>query len=288
MTHTPVRRSLYGMKPASLLLALLLIPLSGVVRADLMLYPTRIVLEQDRNAAQVELINNGRESATYRISLVNRRMSESGEMLEIDTPRPDERFADPLLRYAPRQVTLAPGASQTIRMMVDLPPQLATGEYRSHLQFDRLPPPSGASSIESALTLGDRQIGVRLTPLIGASIPVIVRHGETSATVKLSDLRLDQHQESGLPLLMMVLHRSGNRSVYGDITVSFIPQHGPAQQVGGAGGVAVYTPNAVRRATLLLEPPPGLKLERGRLQVSYRERAEDGGRLLAEAQLALP
>src|SRR5690606_15907462 len=211
MTSISIHRSLYRMKPAPLLLALLLIPLAGVVRADLMLYPTRIVLEQDRRAAQVELINNGDESATYRIRLVNRRMSESGEMLEIDTPQPGERFADSLLRYSPRQVTLPPGASQTIRMMADLPEQLATGEYRSHLQFDRLPPPSGASSIETALTLGDRQIGVRLTPLIGASIPVIVRHGETSATVKLSALKLELHQESGLPLLMMELHRSGTQ-----------------------------------------------------------------------------
>ncbi len=277
-----------AMRTYSFLLTILLTLHALPAHADLMLYPTRIVLAEATQAAQVELINNGQETATYRISLVNLRMSETGEFAAANPPSPDERFADRMLRYSPRQVTLPPGASQTIRMMADLPERLPAGEYRSHLQFDRLPPPSGSSSIETALTLGDRQIGVRLTPLIGASIPVILRHGETSASVSLSSLELSVHQESGLPLLSMELQRSGNQSVYGDITVSFVPRDGQAQTIGSAGGVAVYTPNSVRRASLLLQPPQGLKLQDGSLQVSYQERAEDGGHVLAEAQLALP
>jgi P pilus assembly chaperone PapD len=34
--------------------------------ADLMLHPTRLVFERNQRAAQVDLINNGTESATYR------------------------------------------------------------------------------------------------------------------------------------------------------------------------------------------------------------------------------
>ena len=283
-----LRRSMLGMKPHSFLLFLVLLAGSWPAHADLMLYPTRIVLEGQQRAAQVELINNGDQSATYRISLVNRRMTETGEFTEVTQPSRDERFADSMLRYSPRQVRLEPGASQTIRLMADLPDQLPAGEYRSHLQFDRLPPPSGSSSIETALPLGDRQIGVRLTALIGASIPVIVRHGQTMAEVSLSSLQLSRHGGSGLPLLAMELHRSGNQSVYGDITVTFVPAQGEPQTIGNAGGVAVYTPNSLRRASLLLQPPAGLALERGELHVSYRERPENGGRLLAEARLQLP
>ena len=288
MNAAHLQRSMPAMRTHSFLMAALLALHALTAHADLMLYPTRIVLAGDTQAAQVELINNGQETATYRISLVNLRMGETGEFTAANPPLPDERFADRMLRYSPRQVTLAPGASQTIRMMADLPERLPTGEYRSHLKFDRLPPPSGSSSIETALSLGDRQIGVRLTPMIGASIPVILRHGDTSASVSLSGLALDTHQESGLPLLSMTLQRSGNQSVYGDITVDFVPRSGQPQTIGSAGCVAVYTPNGVRRASLLLQPPQGLKLENGSLQVSYRERAEDGGRMLAQAQLALP
>ena len=95
--------------------------------AELMLYPTRIVFAGNQRAAQLELINNGSERATYRISLVNRRMSETGAFTEIDTPLPGEQFAEDLLRYSPRQVTLEPGTGQAVRIMVRKPANLPTG-----------------------------------------------------------------------------------------------------------------------------------------------------------------
>ena len=66
--------------------------------ADLSLYPTRIVLEKNQRAAQVELMNNGTAPETYRINLVNRRMGETGEFIAIEAPGPGDQFADPLLR----------------------------------------------------------------------------------------------------------------------------------------------------------------------------------------------
>jgi len=50
----------------------------------------------------------------------------------------------------------------------------------------------------------------------------------------------------------------------------------------------VYVPNPLRRARLQLDPPPGLSLSGGVLHVTFRERPEAGGALLAEARLALP
>lgn len=279
---------MHGMKPFLLLVTLLLALLAGTARADLMLYPTRVVLEGADRAAQVELINNGTESATYRISLVNRRMTETGEIVPVDTPLPDERFADSMLRYSPRQVRLEPGEAQTIRLMAAPPAKLPEGEYRSHLQIDRLPLPSGQSSIETATAKGNRGIAVQLRALIGASIPVIVREGNPAASVAISGLAFRQHQALGLPVLSMELRRSGSRSVYGDITVTFIPDKGEPQEVGRAGGVAVYTPNPLRRASLILEPPARGTLSNGKLQVTYSQRPEDGGKVLAQATLDLP
>ena len=58
----------------------------------------RIVLENDQRSAQVEIINNSNKTTVYRISLVNRRMSETGDLSTIDTPAPDELLADSLVR----------------------------------------------------------------------------------------------------------------------------------------------------------------------------------------------
>lgn len=270
----------------TVLFILLLLPVSHAV-AELMLYPTRIVLEGNQRAAQLELINNGTESATYRISLVNRRMSETGTFSDIDKPLPGEQFADDMLRYSPRQVTVAPGAGQTVRIMVRKPANLATGEYRSHLLFAKQPSPRGRTSIESSDAETDNEIGIMLTALVGASIPVIVRHGNTDAHVALTELDL-RRPVGKTPALTLSLERSGNQSVYGDLTVSFTPTGGSEQVVARANGIAVYTPNPFRRASIALGQPDGLRLTNGALRVTYREQAEDGGALLAEAFLQLP
>ncbi|MDR9438014.1 MAG: hypothetical protein RI841_00720 [Halomonas sp.] len=263
---------------------LLMLPASHAL-AQLMLYPTRIVFEGNQRSAQLELINNGTESATYRISLVNRRMSETGEFSEIAALLPGEQFADTLLQYSPRQVTLEPGAGQAVRIMVRKPSELATGEYRSHLLFAQQPETSERRSIESGSTADD-EIGIQLTALVGASIPVIVRHGATDANVALTQLEL-QRSSSGAPLLALQMQRSGTQSVYGDLTVSFTSRSGAEQVIGRANGVAVYTPNPLRRARIALQPPSGLPLSNGTLRVTYREQAEDGGKLLAESELSL-
>ena len=108
--------------------ALVLLMAAQTAWADLSLFPTRLVLEKNQRAAQVELMNSGTEPETYRIRLVNRRMGENGEFIAIEAPGPGEQFADSLLRYSPRQVTIAPGTSQTVRLLLRKPADLAAGE----------------------------------------------------------------------------------------------------------------------------------------------------------------
>jgi len=252
--------------------------------ADLMLYPTRVVLERNQRTAQVDLINNGNEPATYRISLVNQRMGEDGQFLAVDTASlPGELFANDMVQFSPRQVTLQPGTSQTVRVMVRKPADLAGGEYRSHLHFEKMPEARGATSIEAGK---DKQIGIVLTALVGASIPVIVRHEVAPASVSLSHLELVKN--GAAPMLALQFDRTGNSSVYGDLAVVFTPQGGAEQAIGRAAGIAVYNPNPLRRAKMMLQLAPGVVLARGALRVTYRERPEAGGALLAEGMLALP
>ena len=265
--------------------ALSLLALCAPARAELMLHPTRIVFEQNQRAAQIELINNGTRPASYRIALVNRRMTDAGQFEPADSPGPGERFADSMLRYSPRQITLQPGTAQTVRVMLRKPAELAEGEYRSHLLFDKLPDAEGENSIEQRGQ--DSGIGVVVNALVGASVPVIVRHGKVDASVKLSGLAV-QYDATRRPLLAMRFEREGGSSVYGDVSVSFTPRGGKTHTVGQVGGIAVYTPNRVRQAALPLQLPAGVSLAAGSLEVVFRERPEAGGRQLAQASLALP
>lgn len=253
-----------------------LLPLHAA--ANLMLHPTRIVFDKNQRAAQVELVNNGSSTLTYRISLVNRRMNETGEFSEANPPLPGEQFADEMLRHSPRQVVLAPGAAQTVRVQLRKPAELASGEYRSHLLFtqigDALPEPGAGAS---------DGLEIKLTALLGASIPVIVRHGPTAATATLANLSLERAHAGEPPVLAFEIQRQGNRSLYGDLVVMFTPDGGAEQTLARANGVAVYTPNPRRRVRIALPPASAS----GMLRVVLQERADDGGKPLAEARLPL-
>jgi len=266
-----------------------LLLLADAAQADLMLYPTRIVFEGKQRAAQVELMNQGSKPETYRLRLVNRRMGPNGEFTAIETPGAGEQFADAMVVFSPHQVTLLPGTSQVVRILLRKPADLAEGEYRSHLQLDRVADATGASNVEQLAKPGSQEIGVVIQALVGASIPIIVRQGQTQAQVRLTQLALmpsGPNQSSGA--LSMKIERDGNRSVYGDLSVSFTTAGGVTLELAKAQGVAVYVPNSSRSALLPLTLPGGAPLPAGVLRVVYRERPEAGGKLIADAALTLP
>lgn len=266
--------------------AVLLVP--SAARADLMLYPTRVVMTGNQRSAQVEIINRGTGPETYRINIVNRRMSETGEIVEAPELQPGEQFADAMLVYTPRQVTLQPGESQTIRVSVRKPTGLTDGEYRSHLQFDRVADATGASDLENTARPQAGQVAIQMAALVGASIPVIVRHGPTNATVTLSGAELIPAKDEAKPLLAFTFNRMGNQSVYGDILATYTPSSGKAVEIGKVDGVAVYVPNATRTVRIPLTMPEGMALKGGTIKLTFSERPDAGGKRLAEASVTVP
>jgi hypothetical protein len=179
--------------------------------------------------------------------------------------------------------------AQLVRMQLRLPASLPDGEYRSHLLFRAVPPENVAPerSIEKAAGETATGFSVRLTPIYGVSIPVIVRHGAASATASLADAAYRPGQGAEPATLQCKLGRSGNLSIYGNLTVKFVPASGPSRVVGVMNGVAVYTPNPFRIVRVPLQPAPGVVFAHGRLQVEF-SRAEANGERLAEAVVSLP
>lgn len=250
---------------------------------ELMVHPTRVVFEGNSRTAQIDLINSGTEPMTYRISVINRRMNETGDFAPAETPSAEERFANEMIRFSPRQVVLQPGVAQAVRVQLRKPADVADGEYRTHLLFQALPPASTASA--SAGEEENEALDIRLTAIYSVSIPVIVRHGATAATVSLDNLELKRSQ-SAPPALGLTIGRSGSRSVYGDLTVYLKGASGPERIIGRANGLAVYTPNAIRRVLL---PLPALAhgIPPGELRVTFQERPEQARRTAGEARLAV-
>ena len=255
--------------------------------AQLMVYPTRVVLENNQRSEQLEIVNNSGRSVTYLISLVNRRMDEDGKFSAVETPLPGEQFADAMLRYSPRRVTLAPGANQVIRVMARRPAELAAGEYRSHLLFAEQPDAQAPANTQPKED-SSAGIGVSLTALVGVTVPVILRAGATAASVSLGNLSISGATASQPPVVAVDLQRSGNRSTYGDLSASFAAAGRAPLEIGKVAGLAVYTPNALRRVKLQLNAPAGMALSNGTLTVRYQERTGRSNEPSVETSIALP
>ncbi len=225
---TAARRLWRQVVPALCLAAVACIVLPAAARAqsigDLGVSPTRVVLAGRTRSAEIVLLNRGTQPATYRISVINMRMTETGKFEPIEEPDSDQMFADKLIRYAPRQVTLDPGATQTVRVMVRKPRDLPPGEYRSHLYFRAVPPPGAGRSVEFADSGQGIQINLVVIP--GVTIPVIVRHGDLSAQATLSDINVSDLDEPEGPKLSLRINRQGDRSLFGDLTAAFYATDG--------------------------------------------------------------
>ena len=236
---------------------------------NLMVTPTRVMFEQRTRSAQVTLVNQGSETADFRISFIRQNMLENGDFVPLDEDA-EGLFSDPMIRFSPRQVKLPPGQSQVVRLMLRKPRDLADGEYRSHMLFQALPPATSSSVEKIAGDQNQDGITIELIPIVGVSIPVIVRHGDLQSRVELSDARLlPPSGGETVPRLAVNIERSGNRSAYGDIRVTFTPAGGQPLVVAQANSVAVYANLDRRRFQMPLNLPAGYSLANGVLDIAF-------------------
>lgn len=256
---------------------------------DLIVTPTRVVLEGRDRAAQVTLSNQGAAAAVFRISLIAMDMDENGNLEEVDPQAAGIATAEDLIRYAPRQIQIAPGATQVVRLSVRKPAGLEDGEYRSHMFFRAVPDESAGRNVADDAELEDNELRVQLIPIYGITIPVIVRHGELHADVGLSGIEILEADADRPARIALTMTREGDRSAFGDVTATYTPADGGGSVVvAQVTRVAVYTPRDSRRLVLPLRLPEGVPLGQGTLRVEYRATAKAGGRLLAETTVQLP
>ena len=245
---------------------------------DLLVAPTRVVLD-GRKATEIILNNIGEEPATYRISVEFRRMRADGGLDEVTQPTAAEKAAADMIVYAPRRVTLAPDQPQSIRIAARPPQGLPDGEYRVHLLFRAVPPPTpvaSASPDEPA-----KGVQFKLIPIYGVTIPVIVRLGNLQASASIANVHLDKKE--GKPAVALDLARSGTRSTFGEIRVL---KPGVKDPIALQKAVAVYTELNSRHVAVALDD--SFKGEvAGPVTVQYVETYGDGTQKLAETQAVL-
>jgi len=272
--------------PVAIVLFLLvfLSPAPLLAQGDLMVFPKRIVFEGSKRTSELNLANVGKDTARYNISFVQYKMNEDGSFTEITVPEEGQYFADKFLRFYPRSVVLAPKESQLIKIQLTKTDQMKPGEYRSHIYFRATPNLKALG--ESEKSKDTTAVSIRLIPIFGITIPAIIRMGENTTKVTLSDLNFTNVNDT-IPTFQVTLNRIGNMSVYGDLKVSYISPQGNKTELGVANGISVYTPIPKRRFQLQLSKVVGINFKEGKLIASYSAPKDAKVEKYAEAELPL-
>lgn len=257
-------------------------------QGDLILLKKRVVFSSKDNIQKLDYGNTGNTSADYEVSLINMRMTAHGSFETITVPDSGQYFANDFIQYYPHSMVIQPNESQTMKIQLMNAATMKPGEYRSHLYF-RAKEGSGGDNNSIA---GDNEstpakgMNVSVRTEFGIAIPVIVRIGESTTTVKLTGLNMVQNSK-GAREMKFTIEREGNFSSYGHVRVLHIAQNGTETEVGNVMGVAVYTPGNLRHCSLQLNDPGKVDFKHGKLTIEYTQPKEEGGGILAKSELLL-
>lgn len=256
------------------------LPSSLSAQGDLLVAPTRLVLD-GRRGGEVILSNIGSEEATYRIAVELRRMTPDGqlELVEEGAASVSEKAALEMIRYAPRRVILPPGEPQSIRISARPGAELPDGEYRVHMSFAALPKVRPVAPAEE--NAGPQGFSIRIEPIYGITIPIIVRKGNLEVTAGLANPRLEETADGAV--FAVDVPRTGQASFYGDLLV--YPQ-GAKDPAFVARGLGVY-PEIDRRHSEFAVSPEQATAMRGPVRVELREPVQFGGALVASVDTVL-
>ena len=195
----------------------------------------RIIFEGSTRSEVLTIINNTGETQTYRLGWRKYKMDERNSLKAVPEGQDDGSvlWADKMLRFAPRRVTIAPGSSQQIRLLLRRPADIQETEYRSHLWIVTETKPD---RFDIETQNGDQNIKLAVQPAI--SLPVFVRHGSLDAEASIDDAKLARSAR-GLKV-SFTLNRQGSSSIYGDF--DFVCKDGNKDVVlRQVRGISVYT-----------------------------------------------
>ncbi|MGQ7846778.1 fimbrial biogenesis chaperone [Granulosicoccus sp. 3-233] len=247
--------------------------------ADMLISPTRVLMNNDNTSATMVLRNPSDGPRTYRLSWEDKRASEDGGYKPI-SENEEWSSAKDMVRFSPRQITVGPGENQTVRFNWRPPAELPAGEYRSHLLLQVIPDVSEPNAtFESS---GPQEgVGVQVFMQMSFSIPVVVRHDTDTPMVSIKTVKAVPAKGGERVGLELTLNREGNASSYGKVSVEMQRDaNSPVEQIGHYGELSIY--HEVDQRTLTI-PLRDARIPEGALvRVAYEGLNEYEGVLWAE------
>ncbi|MEY8213577.1 MAG: fimbria/pilus periplasmic chaperone [Colwellia sp.] len=258
--------------PKSIILVKILLVISFLhilpSQASLLISPLRAMLNERDRSATIILINSGDKTRTYRVGWTEKSVTPAGGYHEL-TKAEQKKFpiASPMLRVSPRQVTLAPGERQMVKVAARRPKGLADGEYRSHLTFTILPEKNLVEERDI-----QRAAGIKLNVFLNYSIPVLFRQGNLTHKSTIKAVKLVKNKKTGTVNIHVNMSHAGKFSTTGSIFAYWTPNGSDKETLVGTLNSVNFFPEVPNRMFTLM----GQKFnpKKGKLRVIYEGRKE--------------
>lgn len=272
--------SVYLIKSSSLrfffVVSLLFVSSYSSYAGGLSLYPTRVEFADRELMREVRIINSDIEDVNYRISWTHLRMKDGKTyetIPESETNHP-EKYLDDIVQYSPKRVTLKAGESQLVRLFAKIPKDLPAGEYRSHLLFKQEADQSPLNDVEERDPKKQKEATVSIKALFAISIPVILKHGETSVHLSFKDILLKKEKDKSY--LDVTMNREGNSTAYGYFDVFFKPKDSDkSYNIASTGAMQIFYPYDMRKVNIDLDFPKEVKGKSGQIEVKFLNKKDE-------------
>lgn len=261
---------------------LLLVSHTLYAQSSLVVSPRRLLFKDRVRTQEISVVNNGKDTVRYTLGFTETKMREDGAVVAIKDTEADsgQNLASSHLKMFPRYVELGPQEAQSIRVRLVNASRMAPGEYRSNIAITPLvKKPVLADKLYATINL-------KLIPVVGISIPVIITVGDYDASLQITDLSFKM-VDGKIARVFGTFQRFGKMSVYGDLIVEHVTNEGYSSHVAIARGVSVYAPNRKRTFAVDLKDPESGKYSSGTLKLIFVTGVEERQVKLAEAQLRL-
>jgi len=255
------------------------------VLAGLVLNPQRIVLQDRERSASLKLLNTAEEMGRYQIFFEHKFMKEDGSIVNIENPEEGGPYAGDMIRYSPRRVDIKAGGSQTIRLAVRRPKDLADGEYISHLVLKQIPNKVEVAETNSSNAAKDSEVELALAvqPVLKLAIPVIVRKGNLETKADIDNIVPIKNDNGLVTDVHFTLHREGDFSLYGNVELYEKSESGLGKRIGFIRGIALYDPTVKRLVRIHLDEAKNLSGKPLRLR--FEENEKYGGSNVIEKDI---
>lgn len=252
----------FSIKSLCVLAAVASVLLFNPAYANLLISPTKTTfLEKDRTK-EITLINDGTETQTYRISWVERRVIDTGDVRALtEQELKTYPIASKYIRFSPRQVTLRPQERQTIKLVLRRPQTMAEGDYRSYLMLQALPN-------EKQMPEATQDAGIQLHMLMSYALPVLVRQGAAQADVTMGSAILSYNTATKKGGVSVDLSRSGRSSTVGNLVAYWTPVSGQERVIARINDLSLY-PEVTKRSLNLAWVDADFSPSNGTLRVAY-------------------